>query len=315
MHSPSLKVGSLIWRAALVLLILGASPACSVKRTVKVSVPTKILQAKTATFDELLALLKSYSDRLSALSSTTLRVSFTSGKVESGKLQEYRSAPGYVLLKRPNSLRLNVQNPLTKTSIIELASTGDEFSLWYPRDNKYFVGRNSANEFVVEGSENSPAFSARPAHIYEALIPQMIALDEPRARISLEEDQDAAAKYYVLSIFQDVGQKQLRPQRRLWIERSELVVVKQQTFHDDGSIASLIQYSSFTPVDGLLLPLSIHIERPSDGYVLDMQFKSWRVNPEMPSAAFVLSPPAGAQRVVLKEKPQGPGTKARARTE
>jgi outer membrane lipoprotein-sorting protein len=315
MKCPSLKIGGSIWRAALVLLILSASTACSVKRTVTVSVPAKILQARSATFDELLALLKSYSDKLSALSSTSLRVSFTSGKVESGKLQEYRSAPGYVLLKRPDSLRLNVQNPLTKTSIVELASTGDEFALWYPRDNKHFVGRNSAKEFDVEGSENSPAFAARPAHIFEAIIPQMIVLDDPRVRVALEQDQDATAKYYVLSILQDVGQKRLRPLRRLWIERSELMVVKQQTFEEDGSIASLIQYSNFTPVEGLLLPLSIHIERPSDGYVLDMQFKSWRVNPEIPAAAFVLSPPAGAQRVVLKDKPQVPAAKERARTQ
>ena len=314
MNCPSLKVGSLICQAALALVLVNAGTACSVKRTVTVSVPAKVLQAKTATFDELLALLKSYSDKLSSLSSTTLRVSFTSGKIETGKLQEYRSAPGYVLLKTPDSLRLNIQNPLTKTSIVELASTGDEFSLWYPRDNKYFVGRNSAKEFDAEGS-GSPAFAARPAHIYEAIIPQRIALDDARVRVSLEEDQDTTSKYYLLSIFQDVGQKRLRPLRRLWIERSELVVVKQQTFEEDGRIASLIQYSNITPVEGLRLPLSIRIERPSDGYVLDMQFKAWRVNPEVPPTAFVLSPPQGAQRVVLKEKPQVPASRVRAKTE
>src|SRR5262245_7492916 len=312
MKCPSLKVGGWIRWAALIVLIVNAGAGCSVKRTVEGSRPAKVLNAQTATFDELLALRKTYSDKLSALSSTSLRVSFTSGKVESGKLQEYRSAPGYVLLKRPDSLRLNIQNPLTKTSIIELASSGDEFGLWYPRDNKYFVGRNSAHEFVVEGSENSPVFSARPAHIYEAIIPQRLELDNPRVRVSMQEDQDATAKYYLLSIFEDLGQKRLRSLRRLWIERSELMVVKQQTFAEDGSIASLIQYSNFTPIEGLLLPLSIRIERPSDGYVLDMQFKSWRVNPEIPAAAFVLSPPAGAQRVVLKEK-EKPAAKATAR--
>jgi outer membrane lipoprotein-sorting protein len=93
------------------------------------------------------------------------------------------------------------------------------------------------------------------------------------------------------------------------------VVVKQQTFETDGRIASKIQYSGHTLVDGLLLPLSIHIERPSDGYVLDMQFKSWRVNPDMPATAFVLSPPQGAQRVVLKERPQTPTAKVKTGTD
>jgi outer membrane lipoprotein-sorting protein len=52
----------------------------------------------------------------------------------------------------------------------------------------------------------------------------------------------------------------------------------------------------------LILPLSVRIERPVDKYMLSMQFKAWRVNPDLPDTAFVLMPPEGAQRVILKER-------------
>jgi len=146
-------------------IILGG---CGVKRTVKVSVPRKILAAKSATLDEIAAMLAANASKVDSLSSTAVRLTFASGKLDSGNVQQYRSAPGYILIERPDRIRLNIQNPLTRTAILELASVGDEFSIWYPRENKFFTGRNSARSFDLEGGEN-PAFSARPIHIYEAI--------------------------------------------------------------------------------------------------------------------------------------------------
>ena len=83
-------------------------------------------------------------------------------------------------------------------------------------------------------------------------------------------------------------------------------MVKQVTFAKDGSITSSIRYADLVSVGGLLLPHSIHIERPADGYFLDLQVKSWRVNPDIPETAFMLSPPPAAQRITLKEKTKSP---------
>src|SRR5437867_52661 len=293
--------GPLVFSIAL-LLALGSLAGCGVKRTVSVQVPSRIREAKTATLEDLLSALKTYEERIETLSSSNLKVSFTSGKTDSGKLQEYKSAPGYVLLKRPDSLRLNIQNPITKTTIVELSSRGDEFSIWYPRENKYFVGRNSTKEFDLKGTKDSPLFTARPVHILEAILPHMDTVEDPDRRIAIEEDQDANAKYYVISFFETAGQKRLRPIRRVWIERSTLAVVKRQTFASDGSVASIITSSNLAPVDGLLLPLSIRIDRPAEGYSLEMQFKSWRMNADIPATAFILPPPPVAQKVYLKEK-------------
>lgn len=275
---------------------------CGIKRTVNVPTTTKIAQARTASLDELISNLETYSNRVSSLVSNAMRVTFTSGRIESGKLQEYRSAPGYILLKRPDSIRLNVQNPLTKTSIVELVSVGDQFSVWYPRENKFYLGKNSARELEVEGA---PSFSARPSHIFEAVFPQKLAFKESGYRIAMEEDRDLTTKYYVLTVFREAGDAKLEPVRKLWVDRSDLSVARQVVYGERGVVVSIIQYSNLVPADGVLLPLSIRIERPVDGYILDMQFRSWRVNTELPDTAFVLNPPSGAQQVVLKEKGRG----------
>lgn len=281
---------------ALVLLIL--APAC-IKRTVRMTVPPKMLAAKSATLEELLALLSSYSERVSSLSSATIKVSLASGKAESGKLQAYRSAPGYILLRRPDSIRLNIQNPVTKTAVVELQSVGNDFSIWYPRENKFFVGKNSAKELDVEGH---PGFTARPVHIFEAILPQRISLEDPGVRVAVEEDLDAEAKYYVLSFFVDGGDRKMRPVRKLWVERSKLTVVRQQSYDSDGGLTGIVRYSDLASVGGLYFPLSIKIDRPYDGYSLDLRFKNWRLNPDLPDSAFILTPPPSARRVELKER-------------
>ena len=96
----------------------------------EVAVPAGIREAKSAEFEELTGLLRDRELHLTSLSSNSLQATYTSGKIEDGQLEEYRSAPGYLLLKRPDSIRINIQNPVTKTTILEMRSVGDDFSTW-----------------------------------------------------------------------------------------------------------------------------------------------------------------------------------------
>ena len=133
-------------------------------------------------------------------------------------------------------------------------------------------------------------------------MPPELDLQNRRLRIAREEQQDLQAKYYVLSLYEDMGEVLLRPLRKLWIERSELVVVKQETFAPDGTVESVIGYSDFGMADGVRLPFSVSIDRPGDGYSLDLNFKTWKLNPALEDDAFTLNPPPRATLVRLKEK-------------
>lgn len=285
--------------AALVL------PGCGVKRTVSVPVPRQVLEARTATLDDLLKILQERSAAVKSLSCNSLRVSLTTGKAESGEMEEYRSAPGYVLVARPASIRLNVQNPISKTTILEVLSVGDDFSIWYPRENKFYTGKNSTREFDLGSESGGKVLTFRPVHFLHAILPQALDPDQPSALVSMEEDQDVAAKYYVLSLFKENGPHRLLPLRRVWIERSRLLPVREKSFNEDGSVAGVVSYSDFVPADGTEMPLGILIDRPADGYTLDLQCRSWKLNPVFPDNAFVMTPPPGAERVVLQPKSNG----------
>ncbi len=282
-----------------------AAAGCGVKTEVKVPVPAKIAAAKSATLQELLALLQGYRDRITSLSSSSVKVSLTVAKLESGKAQVYHSAPGYLLLRRPDDMRLNVQVPLTKTTAVELLSKGDQFELWSPRDNKLYVGRNSAKGFELDENGQALSFTARPVHIFDAIMPRPVTLFLPDLRILKTEEQDAEAKYYVLTLCQETSTPELKILRRLWIERSQMMLAKEESFTDDGQIAGIVRYSDPGTFEGVVLPRAIAIERPLDGYSLELHFNNWRVNPTLEDAAFVLNPPPEARRIILKEKSDG----------
>lgn len=284
------------WALAAILLI---SSGCAVKRTVEVAVPAGIREARSADFEELAGILRDRELALTSLSSNALQATYTSGKIESGQLEEYRSAPGYLLLKRPDSIRINIQNPVTKTTILEMRSVGDDFSIWYPRKNKFYVGKNSTREFDLEGDQN---LTLRPYHLYQALMPAGLEAAPSDGRIAMEEDQDEKAKYYVLSLYEASSGPVLHPLRKLWIDRANFAAARQLTYGRGGTLEGITHYSDIQLVDGIPLPLIVRMERPLDGYRLDIRFKSWRVNPEFPDGAFDMTPPSGAEIEVLRPK-------------
>jgi hypothetical protein len=284
-------------------LIAGAgNSGCRIKRTIKTRVPEKVQLAKTATLEELFSLLHKHDD-IRCLSSR-IDVTYYSGKKESGVIQEIRKQPGYIVIRRPNSTQLVVQNFVTKTKELELLSVEDDLSIWVSRGNKLYLGKNSARELTLEASSESPEFTIpiRGPHVFEAVFPQGIQVGAPGTLYSLEESSDSEAKYYVLAFYHEGLNRRIHTERKLWIERSSLSIARQQVFQEEGQLVSDIAYSDATLIDGYSLPLKMHIDRPLDGYALDLEFKSWRINPDLADNAFILKPPEGAQIIHLIDK-------------
>ena len=287
------------------LIVLLSASGCSVKQTIKVDVPQNIRQAKTAGFDDLLGIIKSY-DRINSLSCNEMYLTLTSSKkMDVGELEKYHTVRGYILLRRPDATHLVLLMPVTKSTLFNVLSIGDKLSVWFPKENKFYEGSNSAKELVVEDPSGAKQFSIpiRGTHIFDAIFPQSVVLDSPDVRIGLEEQADARASYYVLSFVKEEQAPRIRILRKIWIERAGLTIARQQVFGDEGQVVSDIAYSNDIKIEGLDLPLRIHIDRPVDGYMLDLRFGNWNINPpDLTDNAFELLPPPGAQIIHLKEK-------------
>ena len=279
-----------------------ATAGCKAGHEIKIDVSPMLLAARTADFDELLAIVNQY-EKISDLKNSRMNATLTLGKWESGSQQEYRSAPGYILLRRPSLLHVVIQNPVIyKTAIFEAVSDGDEFSAWIRDTNTVYKGRNSAKELISD--DRPDGIPLRPDHLYEAIIPSGIDLSEHGLLISIEESADKIAKYYIISVYKEGVQPRIHVTRRIWIERSQLVISRTQSFDDVGRLTGDIEYSEMTPVDGFFLPMKINLARPEDGYALTLEFAdgSWSVDSGLDDDSFVLPRREGTEVVVLREK-------------
>jgi len=287
----------------LTLLAFLGSTGCGVKKQTRIEVPEKILQAKTASFDELLEIINKY-DSINSLSCNPIKVTLTLGKLESEVLDEYKKARGYLLLRQPDSIRLVIQEPIIKSAIADLVSIEDDFSIFMRRSNKFYRGRNSAKVLINEDSPDSPEIPIRPRDLFEALLPKKMDLNSPGIHISMTEDIDSEAKYYVLSAIKVTASPRAQVLRRIWIERSKLQIVRQRLFGEEGQIIGDISYSDMELRYGYSLPKIIHMNRPQDGYSFEIELNSDRckINGDLKAEAFILDPPEGSQIVHLSEK-------------
>ena len=284
----------------LLLVISSIASGCSVKRKVAIEVSPKILAAQNASFDDLLGIVRTY-DAINDLS-CRMKVTLTYGKWESGQQEEYKGAPGYILLRQPDSLHLVVQNPITHTAIFDVLSVGDDFSAWIPSKLKFYKGKNSARELVADDLPGG--IPLRASHIFEAIAPHIPHVDSKEMRVSVEEVADKSAKYYILSVYKEGIPPRIHTIRRIWIERSQLAISKQQIFDETGRMLSDIEYLGMIAVDKFFVPLGLNMTRPEDGYALKMEFRSdsWKINKGLKDEGFVLSPPEGAEIIYLKDK-------------
>lgn len=273
--------------------------ACLIKQTIRVPVSPAVREAKTASPSDLVAQHARYESGVRSLSSASLKITYTAGRRESGKLQQYRSTPGYALLCRPDTIRMNIQNPVTKTTLADMVSIGEDFSVWYPHENKLFKGKNSVRDYELE---DGTAFSLRPRHIFEAIMPAGLTPLAPGDQLAFEEADEPTAKYYILSVLRTGSDGILRPVRREWIERSNLAPARIVTYDGTGKPAGIATYGGYQRLADFFVPLQVRLERPEEGYTLDLVFRDWRLNPELPDDAFALKPPPGSRVVELQEK-------------
>ncbi len=302
--------------------VAALASGCIVKKTYEIPVPANLSQDKTASYDELMTIVKADA-RIQSLSCGRLKATLTIGKVESGRLDEFRRSPGYVYLKRPSLLFLRINNPIGG-ALLELSSKDDLFEAWFR--GKIYSGSNSAKGELTPDNGEEFKMPARPQHLLQAILPPVPSMAE--AFVSLEEHtgpklhsdeitakqkhekrqkREAAdkARYYVLGFYRPTAENRIHVVRKIWIERAGLTIAKQQFYGEEGRIAGEIQYYDRRQFEGMSLPTIINIDRPAEGYSIMLEFESWRKNPDLQEKDFNIVRP-GVETIRLMEKGAAP---------
>jgi len=287
--------------APLTLLAVSAITGCAASTTVKAP-ETEIRATKDATKESLLA---AYNHSAAGITTLNLSVDLvpSAGKAYSGIIQQYHEVNGFILAKRPAEVRM-IGQVLSK-NIFDMTSDGETFHIFIPSKNKFMVG-----SAMLERPAEKPIENIRPQHLLDALFwPEIPA----GATVVISEDDELAARYYVLSILSKDASPEI--ERNLWFDRSDLHLARIQIYGSAGKLISDIRLdewqaaapaaSSTTSNGNLEYPRHITMQRPHDDYKLGIKVKKVTLNESISDDRFQLQQPPGTELVKVGESGAG----------
>jgi len=257
---------------------------------------------KDATKEELLADYNQIARNLKTVNAT-VELKPTAGSKYSGVIDEYHEVKAFLLASREAEIRVIGQAPVVGTTVFDMASDGDTFSVSIPSKHKFLVG-----QVAVERMSGKPIENLRPQHLLDALLWPEVRKEES---VLFEEFNDENARYYVLTVLR--GGYQTEILRKIWFDRADLQVARLEAFGPKGVLLSDVRLSDWEPLAAAASPSAspapaapdavnsfaraIQINRPHDDYTLNLQVAKITVNEDIPAERFRLEQPAGSELV------------------
>ncbi len=244
----------------------------------------------TANKQELLDRLHRIADPIKAFS-LKVDMSPSVGAVFGGKVTDYPTIPGFILFRRPAHIRVIGLDPVVHSTIIDMVSMGNNYRVSIPTKNLFLEGSNDAPATSKNKLEN-----LRPIAFLTSLL---INPPSPGEYALLEDVSDESRAVYKLIFLEREGDE-IHELRSVYFDRFTLDIIRQRTFDADSHVTSETKYSNWTEEGGVRFPLNIDVERPLDGYALQLQITEFKLNPtDLTDEKFALSPPPNAQVRVL----------------
>lgn len=259
---------------------------------------------KTATRDELVAHINSQAAKIRTLNATVDIDTSVGGQIK-GKVTEYQQIRGYILVRRPDMLRMIGLFPVVRNRAFDMVSNGQTFRLSIPAKNRFIIGRN---DLIFPSKQ--PLENLRPQVIFDSLFLHEI---DPRYEIAVLENstrqitdpkthKQLDQPNYVLIVLRRI-ENQWYLSRKIMFDRTDLEPDRQFIYDRNGYVASDVTYSNFTDHSGLMFPDYIHIWRPQEEYSIALRILKLQLNQPLTDEQFVLNQPPGAQVVHLDVPP------------
>ncbi len=287
------------------LFLLPGLQGC-VRHTYKVAQPRPpATPAKTATADELVRLVNNYNQRVQSLKATvTFQVSV--GGEKKGKVTDYTSLSGYILLREPQMLRVLGLLPVVHTPAFDLASDGQTFTLLIPHNDKAYVGMNA-----MQTPSSNPIENLRPSIFFDTLILRAIAPDD---LVTLTTNTKAVAdpqthqltddpEYELTVVRRKPNSQELIPERRIHFDRTTLLPSGVDIYDAGGGIQTQATYGEYASFGDQRYPATITIRRPIDEYQIVLAIQKLTIDQPLADNQFALKIPEGYATVNLDQAP------------
>ncbi len=276
------------------LSLLSPLTGCLV-HTYKVQQPRMPNIVRDATGDELVRLVNKQSQTLQTLKAeVTFQVSV--GGASKGKVTDYTSLSGYILLQSPEMLRVLGLLPVVHTPAFDLASDGKTFTLTIPHTNKAYIGTNAVTRPTANPIEN-----LRPNIFFDTMILRPIAPDDLVTRTTEAKTYTDTATHhlmldpeYNLTVVRRRANSQVLVEERvIHFDRTTLLPSEIDVYNDAGMIQTQATYGPYATFGNQRFPATITIKRPIDEYQIVLSILKLTVNEPLTDNQFVLKVPEG----------------------
>jgi len=255
---------------------------------------------KTATQQELIEYVNTQAARIESMQAT-VDIDASSVDVKNGRATDYKEIRGYVLARKPAMLRMKGLLPLVRNTAFDMVSDGQDFKVWVPPQNKFFLGSNSAENYQPDKRlENM-----RPQYIYDALLMPEIDGDDAVRENGYETVLDAKRhrveqpNYSLLVIRK--GPQGAYLSRKIDFSRIDLLPYRQRIYDQQGNVVTDVHYQYYKDFGGTIFPNVIEIERPRENYDITLNMVKLEINKTLTDDQFVLDQPSGADVVHLDQ--------------
>ena len=244
-------------------------------------------------------LVDSINKQYDAIDSLNATVTFTATQGGSLKGSEttYTSFSGYILLRKPESLRVIGFLPVVHTRAFDMASNGKTFQLWMPPKNKVVEGTNA------EPKTPSPntVENMRPYIFFDSLLIRKIAPEDEllpwadsKTEVNPKTRKLELVPEYVLTVADRVGNSNiLHTKRVIYFSRIDLRPIEEDIYDQSGQVQTQALYGPMQTFGTEHFPGTITIKRPLDQYQILITFQKLVVNQPLNDEQFELTIPEG----------------------
>jgi hypothetical protein len=280
-------------RWPLILLALPLLSGCPVRTHIvkRAKMPSVVM---TATADQLVEAVNDRCSEIHSLS-TTVNFQLTEGGPRKGKERIYTSFSGYILQRKPGSLR--VAGYLVLLPAFDMATDGESFKLWIPSRNRVYEGSNA----VTKESSN-PLENFRPSVFADSLLVGCISpndlvtlTSETRTELDAKSKQPLIQPDYDLTVVRRKGNSQeLIPERVIHFSRTDLQLYQEDMYDAKGAIQTTAVYGPMQTFGQHKFPGTVTIKRPLEELQISITVQKLTVNPEISDDKFELKTPESA---------------------
>jgi outer membrane lipoprotein-sorting protein len=281
------------------VLALGSLTGCFGVKTYSVSKTEIAPNVQAATLDELLGKMAA---EYSGVQTLNLKVNITAteGGEHKGEVNELPSFAGYILLRKPNDLRVIMQVPVLRSEAMDMVSDGQSFKLVIPPKSRAIVGSETAPQGKASGLYNLRPNDVRVALQIPPVGPDDLvaltlgsriltpakgrkgAVEEPDYDVTVMRAKPSESKY-----------RELERVRVIHIGRTTLLPYEQDLYDHEGRLVETIRYDKYAKFGDVDYPMSIFLKRPLSEYTLQIDLLKVTINQEMDDEQFKLDIPDG----------------------